>query len=157
MDIVLVMDVTSSMRPYMEMVNARLIELVDRLDEISAGDLPVEVHIGVVAYSDYADVQMTATLNLTPDRRAVRRFLGSLRPFSRGVGKNEAVFEAMAAGIEDMLWGRHSYRVLLLVGDAPPHLPDDIDTQLFQANDDPVDTPFFGRTFERNVAVICLS
>jgi hypothetical protein len=132
MDIVLVMDVTSSMKPYMDMVRDRMLRIVDDLHAIQT-DFSLETYVGIVAYRDYPDEKplfLTAALNLTRERAPVREFLESLKPFSSGRDIPEAVVEGLAAGIERMDWGEHSYRVLCLVGDAPPHEMGDLDTRV---------------------------
>lgn len=123
MDVVLVIDVTSSMGPYMQAVREKMTRIVDRLTSIPSTDFPVDVHIGVVAYRDYADARssfVTRRLDLTPDRAAVTRFLSGLSPTSVGKDKYEAVFEGLSDALEHIKWGTYSHKVMILVGDAPP-------------------------------------
>lgn len=123
MDIVLVIDVTSSMGPYMRVVREKMTRIVDRLTSIPSTDFPADVYIGVVAYRDYADARtsfVTKRLDLTSDRAAVTRFLSGLSPMSVGRDKYEAVFEGLSDAVEHMGWGSYSHRVMVLVGDAPP-------------------------------------
>ena len=154
MDVALVMDVTSSMTPYMERVRDQLITIIDQLRSLGSNDFPIRVHIGVVAYRDYADAasaSMIQVLDLSTDRIAVTQFLRGLRPFSVGVGRNEAVFEGIDAAVNRLSWGDNSYRVLMLVGDAPPHQPGDTDTKLLLAKGG-FQSPYFNRSLSSNFA-----
>jgi hypothetical protein len=157
MDIVLVIDVTSSMGPYMAAVLQKMTRIVDQLSNMGSADFPVESYIGVVAFRDYPDARdsfITKQLDLTTDRQRVHQFLADLKPFSRGEGKYEAVFEGVADGIQRMSWGRSGYRVLVLVGDAPPHKTLDAGTRQAMREGIQVDSPFFAKDFSENVATL---
>ena len=154
MDIVLVMDVTKSMGPYMRKVRQQLTDIVDRLSRMTEDGELMPVHIGVVAYRDYLDEEqtfMTKTLPLTRDRAEVVRFLNKLQPHSVGKSVNEAVFDGIAEAVYAMEWGDHSYRVLALVGDAPPHRKDDRDTRWLVEHNQPPGSEFFDKQFDENV------
>lgn len=154
MDIVLVMDVSSSMGPYMQAVKQRMTQMVDQLANLGSADFPVEARIGVVAYRDYADARTSFTtrrLDLSADRGKVSRFLAELQPASVGKDKYEAVFEGLSDAIERMSWGANSHKVMILVGDAPPH-----GFTAASAAEPGVqsDSPFFSGTFNENVRTI---
>lgn len=154
MDIVLVMDVTSSMGPYMQAVKQRMTQMVDQLASLGSADFPVEARIGVVAYRDYADARTSFTtrrLDLSTDRGKVSRFLAELQPASVGKDKYEAVFEGLSDAIERMSWGANSHKVMILVGDAPPHAftAASVPEPGVQSN-----SPFFSGTFNENVQTI---
>ncbi len=152
MDIVLVMDVTRSMRPYMERVRASMVGIIYALTDIGVKD--VDIHIGLVAYRDFADEGfsfVTKALNLTQDRGRVIRFLNELTPDSVGLAKNEAVFDGLNAAARTMSWGRHSYRVICLVGDAPPHTAHDSDTKMLRDTGRIPRSDFFGKDLDENI------
>jgi hypothetical protein len=154
MDIVLVMDVSSSMGPYMEAVKQKMTQMVNQLANLGSAEFPVEAHIGVVAYRDYADAKTSFTtklLDLTADRKNVDRFLADLQPSSVGKDKYEAVFEGLSDAIERLHWDPYSHKVMVLVGDAPP--------QGFTATAAPEagvqsNSPYFSRAFSENVKTI---
>lgn len=151
MDIVLVMDVSSSMGPYMQAVKRRMTQMVNQLASLNSADFPVEARIGVVAYRDYADARTSFTtrrLDLTTDHGKVSRFLAELQPASVGKDKYEAVFEGLSEALNRMNWGSYSHKVMVLVGDAPP--------QGFTSAAAPEpgvqsNSPFFSGTFNENV------
>ena len=156
MDVVLVIDSTRSMGPYLTRVRAHLTQIVDSLQDPRN---PVETHIGIVAFRDYEDRDVTfttKTLPLTEKRELVIEFLEQLTPAAVDPGIEEAVFEGLYEGIsgDKINWGRHSYRVMLLVGDAPPHFPGDIDTIHLLDNDIIPVSLFFDRPLERNISFI---
>jgi hypothetical protein len=153
MDLVLVMDVTGSMGPYMDQVKERLSEIVQALVKIKVAEQEAEVYVGVVAYRDYVDEKttfLTKMLNLTSSMAEVNDFLDALSPDGGG-GKHEAVDEALTQACERMNWGEHSFRVMCLVGDAPPHEADDPDVRYLRKGKVFVSSEFFGRPFEDNL------
>lgn len=154
MDIVLVMDVSSSMGPYMEAVKQKMTQMVNQLANLGSADFPVEAHIGVVGYRDYADAKTSFTtklLDLTADRKNVDRFLAQLQPSSVGKDKYEAVFEGLSDAIERIHWDPYSHKVMVLVGDAPPQgfTPAAVPDAGVQSS-----SPYFSRTFNENVKTI---
>jgi hypothetical protein len=154
MDIVLVMDVTGSMGPYMDEVKQKLTEIVQSLVQMKIGAVTPEVRVGVVAYRDYLDEKktfLTRSLDLTDRMGEVNEFLDALSPDGGG-GKNEPIDDALKEACEKMSWGRHSFRVICLVGDAPPHDADDEDTVYLRQTKAYVSSEFFGRPFEQNLA-----
>jgi uncharacterized protein YegL len=153
MDVVLVMDTTGSMGQYMNQVKARLTKIVDDLVKRKIADKEAEVHVGLVAYRDYIDEKKTylaRTLDLTTSMAEVNEFLNSLSPGGGG-GMNEAVDDALKQACERMTWGEHSFRVVCLVGDAPPHVEDDDDIRFLREQKSFVSSEFFGRKFEDNL------
>lgn len=157
MDIMLVMDCTSSMRPYMDQVRTKMLRLVRELHRIGGADSSFKTRIGVVAYRDYADHLTSFTtrlLDLTDSEQAVQEFLEELKPYSEGRGRNEAVFEGLSEALEGATWNPHSYKVLCLVGDAPPHHPDDVDTRWAQSEGIRLKSDCLGRSVEENVGRI---
>lgn len=152
MDVVLVLDVTGSMKPYMDQVNTYLERIVERL--ITYKGTKAEVRVGVVAYRDYIDDEpgsfLTRSLDLTPDMKSVNDFMGRLQPGGGGE-INEAACEALHQAALGMLWGEHSFRVMFLITDAPPHMHDDADTVYLQDNKRFVQSVFFGRKLDENL------
>lgn len=156
MDVVLVMDVTQSMGEYMEQARQRLVAIVRSLNDLEVDGPRITTRIGVVAYRDYHDRRstfQTKMLPLTEDHEQVLAFLGELEP-AGGKYTNEAVSEALANGVESMDWGAHSSRVMVLVGDAPPHTPDDKDTTLLLEAGTKIQSAYFAQPFEENAARI---
>jgi Mg-chelatase subunit ChlD len=87
---------------------------------------------GVVAYRDDDDPEfLTRVLPLTLSTHKVRRFLDQLE--ARGGGDiPEAVAAGLRAAIEKPGWRSDSRKIIVIVGDAPPH-PEELAATLASA------------------------
>jgi hypothetical protein len=76
--------------------------------------------VGLVLYKDYYEEYLTRVIPFSPDLKQIQRILDGITP--RG-GKDlpEAVYEALYDGAVKFPWEAES-RLLILIGDAPPHL-----------------------------------
>jgi hypothetical protein len=89
----------------------------------------VEIRIGLVGYRDRGDEYVTRLYDLTDD---IDSIYGQLRAFRADGGGDtpESVNQALHTALTKMSWsqGRDVYKVVFLVGDAPPHMnyPDDV-------------------------------
>ncbi len=114
-DLVFVIDTTSSMQPFLDQARTAADALVTTLSTL-IGDL----RVGVVAYRDAGDAYATKTLPLSADRYAILNFLWTLR--AEGGGD---VPESIAAGLAEAVgmasWRSNTHRVIVVIGDAPPH------------------------------------
>lgn len=157
MDVVLVIDATGSMGAYMEQVRTKLAEIVDSLGRFAKEGPNVTIHVGVVAYRDYADESstfLTKKLHLTKDLASVKTFFAdtNFRP-DGGAGRNEAVCDALYDACQ-MAWGDNSLRIVCLVGDAPPHTEDDDDIKSLKKSGKAPSSPFFGKSFGDCAAMV---
>lgn len=85
------------------------------------GDVVSSLRVGLVAYRDRGDEFETRPFDFDPDIRGVREHLFSL--FADGGGDApEAVYPAMSAALNKLSWRADSSKVLVVVGDAPPHV-----------------------------------
>jgi hypothetical protein len=117
-DLVIVIDTTSSMRPFLEGAREAADTLVSRLATIVE-----DLRVAVVAYRDAGDEYETKMLPLGGDRYAILNFLWSLRAEGGGDAP-EAVAEGLESAIRKAGWRPRSHRVVVVVGDAPPHMQD---------------------------------
>jgi len=119
LDVVFVLDATDSMGPAIEQAKKRLRQILD----VVVGLVP-NARFGVVAYKDYGDdygPDACKSMPITPDARAVGRFLDGI---TAGGGGDipEPIHEAVRiAASEKMGWDRRRKRVIILVGDSPCH------------------------------------
>jgi hypothetical protein len=121
LDVVLLLDTTGSLGTHMEVIRRRLLEMIGELGR-HIGD----VRCGVVAFKDHgdegeADSYLLRQAPLSEDLGQLERFLNdpALQP-GRGGGGAEAVECALRAA-RGMRWRRGARRVVVLVGDKPPH------------------------------------
>src|SRR5205823_4587377 len=84
----------------------------------------VRLRVAVVGYQDYGGrARPEAVHPFRADPAATRRVLDRLRVVQNAANTDaaEAVFAGLAACLERLEWRSHAARVLVLVGDAPPH------------------------------------
>ncbi len=118
-DLIFVIDATSSMQPFLAQARTAVDSMVSTLATL-VGNL----RLGVVAYRDGDDEFTTKSLPLSSDRYAILNFLWTLR--AEGGGD---VPEAVAAGLAEAIqrggWRAGTHRVVVVIGDAPPHAGDE--------------------------------
>lgn len=114
-DIVLCLDTTGSMGPYIDGVRKMLIPMMRGI--ISGYK---DWRIGMVLYRDYPpDLYITKLMPFTRDFSYFQRSLNAA--FAWGGGDiPEAVYEALYDGAVKFPWAAES-RLIILIGDAPPH------------------------------------
>jgi hypothetical protein len=81
------------------------------------------IKLALVAYRDRGDAYVTKRTDLTDDLDAVYKELMSFRAEAGGDGP-ESVNQALHEAVTKLSWSKDdkTYRVLFLVGDAPPHM-----------------------------------
>ena len=113
-DLVICLDATGSMRPYMDAIKADLIPMLkDIVEDYDS------FRIGMVFYKDYYDDYLTRIFPFTKNFNTLQRNLNAIRP-SGGGDIPEAVYEALHSGAVGFPWEAES-RIMILIGDAPPH------------------------------------
>jgi len=116
LDLVICLDTTDSMKPYIEEVKKSLSPLVRK--RVAGFE---SFRIGVVLYRDYwPDEYITMKKPVTSDIEAFDRFIKNVTVFG-GMDLPEAVYEAVHAAATEFDWKAESRQVIIL-GDAPPHL-----------------------------------
>ncbi|KPK82955.1 MAG: hypothetical protein AMJ81_08820, partial [Phycisphaerae bacterium SM23_33] len=120
LDVVLVIDATGSMSPYIEQAKKRLQSVMKVVTHLVPG-----ARFGVVAYKDYdADYGPDAVkvMKVSDDHQAVREFIGQLVATS-GADEPEPIQEALAVvtDLKRMGWRPGRKWVVILVGDSTIH------------------------------------
>jgi hypothetical protein len=116
LEIVFVFDSTSSMDPVIQSTRESLARMLEVLHA-----LVPESRVGAVTYRDNGRYEeyLTRSVPLGQDFYRSINFVHSVR--ARGGGdRPEAVFEALEVAVQQN-WQRGARRVIVLVGDAPPH------------------------------------
>jgi hypothetical protein len=82
-----------------------------------------QISMGLVAYRDRGDAYVTRIVDLNADLDSMYAQLLALAADGGGDGP-EAVNQALDAAITQMSWSQdpNAYKVIFLVGDAPPHM-----------------------------------
>ncbi|TXT57427.1 MAG: hypothetical protein BAJATHORv1_10129 [Candidatus Thorarchaeota archaeon] len=120
LDVAFVVDTTGSMKDDIKAVKDSLFDIVDKVVS-KTGDL--EFRFGIVSYRDHPPqdrTYVTKVFDFTDDIKQVHKKISSLKP-SEGGDTPEAVADGIHDARTKLSWGSEAYKVLLLVGDAPPH------------------------------------
>ena len=117
---VFVLDTTGSMGGLIQTAKEKIWSIATSM--ASAQPAP-EIRLGLVAYRDRGDTYVTRITDLTDDLDSLYATLMDYR--AEGGGDTpESVNAALAASFEQISWSSEpgTYRVVYLVGDAPPHM-----------------------------------
>jgi len=125
-DVVFVLDTTGSMGGLIQAAKEKIWSIATTM--ASAQPAPV-IRMGLVAYRDRGDAYVTRVVDLSDDLDSLYATLMDFQAAGGGDGP-ESVNQALHAAVHDISWSQdpQAYKVLFLVGDAPPHMdyPDDI-------------------------------
>ncbi|BEQ17062.1 VWA domain-containing protein [Desulfoferula mesophila] len=128
-DIVYVMDMTKSMRPFIEATLKTILDTSALLSQKMAGghDLGSNIRFGLWGYRDSETIRGIEfdTRNFTPQLQEVEAFgqtLSTVREANVGSeGFEEDVFGGVDQAILNTQWTGDALRFIVLVGDAPSH------------------------------------
>ena len=114
-DLVICLDTTGSMGPYINGVRRMLIPMLRRIIAEFTG-----YRLGLVLYRDYPpDLYITRVIPFTSDFNLFQRNLNAAVAWGGG-DIPEAVYEALYDAADKFPWAAES-RLIILIGDAPPH------------------------------------
>jgi uncharacterized protein YegL len=119
-EVVFVLDTTGSMGGLIETAKEKIWSIATTLAQ---ADQAPEIRMGLVAYRDRGDAYVTDVIDLSSD---LDTMYGRLMQFAAGGGGDtpESVNQALHDAVHRISWSQDpsSYRVVFLVGDAPPHM-----------------------------------
>jgi hypothetical protein len=125
-EVAFVLDTTGSMAGLIDGAKRKIWSLANQL---ASGQPTPSVRMALIGYRDRGDAYVTRVRDLTDDIDAV---YADLQGFAADGGGDtpESVNQALHEAVTRLAWSRDTgvYRVIFLVGDAPPHLdyPGDI-------------------------------
>ncbi len=123
---VFVLDTTGSMGGLIQAAKDKIWSIASTL--AAAEPAPI-VRVGLVAYRDRGDDYVTKVVDLSPDLDSLHTRIFQLEAQGGGDGP-ESVNLALSDAVRRIGWSHDpgTYRVIFLVGDAPPHMdyPDDV-------------------------------
>jgi Mg-chelatase subunit ChlD len=119
-EVVFVLDTTGSMSGLIRAAKEKIWSIASTLAQAEQSP---EISMGLVAYRDRGDAYVTHIVDLSSDLDSVYAKLMDFQAAGGGDAP-EAVNEALEAAIQRISWSRDpsTYRVVFLVGDAPPHM-----------------------------------
>ena len=114
------LDTTSSMSGLIQAAREKIWSIATTM--ASAQQNP-DIRMGLVAFRDRGDAYITRSYDLSNDLDSMYASLMDFRAQGGGDGP-ESVNQALHDAVHDMSWSDDSntYRVIFLVGDAPPHM-----------------------------------
>ena len=117
---VFVLDTTGSMGGLIQAAKDKIWSIASTL--AAAQPAPI-VRMGLVAYRDRGDDYVTRVVDLSPNLDSLQTELYKLEAQGGGDGP-ESVNQALSDAVQRIGWSRDpaTYRVIFLVGDAPPHM-----------------------------------
>lgn len=114
LDLVICLDTTSSMEPYIEDVKRGLVPLMEDI----TGNYS-SFRVGILLYKDYFEEYLTRSHPFSAEPAAIQRHLDAIRVWG-GRDVPEAVNEALYAALDGYAWTAEE-RLIIQVGDAPAH------------------------------------
>ena len=119
-DAVFVLDTTGSMSHLIEGAKRKIWSIANQM---ASANITPEIRLGLVGYRDRGDAYVTRRFALDGDIDAL---YGHLQSFQAGGGGDgpESVNQALHEAVTAMGWNDDPsvYKVIFLVGDAPPHM-----------------------------------
>ncbi|MFK7795633.1 MAG: VWA domain-containing protein [Gammaproteobacteria bacterium] len=119
-EVVFVLDTTGSMGALIEAAKEKIWSIASTM--ASAQTAP-EIKMGLVAYRDRGDDYVTKVIDLSSDLDSIYATLMDFKANGGGDGP-ESVNQALDEAVNKVSWSQDqdTYKVVFMVGDAPPHM-----------------------------------
>ena len=116
LDVVLVIDGTGSMKLIIDDVKAKMAQLIQSIHRL----VPI-ARVGIIVFGGKGEKMNVQPLTLSPQK--LTDFLGGIQAMGGGEWE-EDTFGACQKAITGMDWKPYAKKVVVLVGDSPPHKED---------------------------------
>ncbi len=116
LDVVLVIDGTGSMKLIIDDVKAKMAQLVQAIHRL----VPI-ARVGIVVFGGKGEKTNILPLTLSPQKMS--DFLGGIQAMGGGEWEEDTM-GAVETAIDKMDWKPYAKKVVVLVGDSPPHKED---------------------------------
>lgn len=119
-EVVFALDTTGSMGGLIHAAKEKIWSIATTMSQAQPAP---EIKLGLVAYRDRGDTYITRVIDLSEDLDSIYATLMDFRAAGGGDGP-ESVNQALYDAIHKISWSQedNTYRVVFLVGDAPPHM-----------------------------------
>lgn len=119
-EVVFALDTTGSMSGLIQAAKEKIWSIATTMAQAQPAP---EIRIGLVAYRDRGDDYVTRIVNLSSDLDTMYATLMDFQADGGGDGP-ESVNQALYEAVNNMNWSQDAkaYKVVFLVGDAPPHM-----------------------------------
>jgi Mg-chelatase subunit ChlD len=130
-EVLFVLDTTGSMGGLIAAAKEKIWSIANTL---ASADPPPHIRMGLVGYRDRGDVYVTQFSDLNEDLDGIYAQLMQFQAQGGGDGP-ESVNQALHEAVTRARWSgnRQTYRVIFLVGDAPPHMDYQDDVKYMQS------------------------
>jgi len=118
-DLAFVVDTTGSMGSFIKQAQNHMTGLLNILSKAAK----VNLRSGIVEYRDHPPEERTFITKIHPfteDLRKIQQSIDVLDPEGGGDGP-EAVYDGLSDACTKLQWRPHARRLMILIGDAPPH------------------------------------
>lgn len=124
-DVIFALDTTGSMGGLIEAAKEKIWSIATTMSQAQPAP---EIRMGLVAYRDRGDEYITKITDLSDDLDSVYATLMDFKAQGGGDGP-ESVNQALNEAVNNISWSdsNNAYKVIFLVGDAPPHMDYDND------------------------------
>ncbi len=119
-EVVFALDTTGSMGGLIQAAKEKIWSIATTMSQAKPAP---EIRMGLVAYRDRGDEYVTQVIDLSTDLDSIYAKLMDFRAAGGGDGP-ESVNQALYDAVHQVSWGqgKEAYKVVFLVGDAPPHM-----------------------------------
>jgi len=119
-DVVFVLDTTGSMGGLIAAAKEKIWSIATTL---ASSDPAPDIRMGLVAYRDRGDTYVTKVIPLSNDLDSIYANLMDFQAHGGGDGP-ESVNQALYDAVHGITWSQdpNAYKVVFLIGDAPPHM-----------------------------------
>src|SRR5258708_8118722 len=113
-----VVDTTGSLGGLIAAAQSQMIAMLEALGRAAN----INLWLGVVEYRDHPpqDTMLYEIYPLTEDLQRAQKAIRGLQAIGGGDAP-QAVLDGVAAACRELAWWKHARRLMVLVGDAPPH------------------------------------
>lgn len=118
LDVAFCVDITGSMTPFIAAARTHMVRVLDALQ----AQANVDLRVAIVGYRDHGSLELIEVYPFTASSAETKKRLDALKVVSppENTDHAEAVFSGLVACAE-LPWRPGAYRIVVLVGDAPPH------------------------------------
>jgi len=119
-EVVFVLDTTGSMGALIEAAKEKIWSIASTM---ASAQMAPEIKMGLVAYRDRGDDYVTKVIDLSSDLDSMYATLMDFQANGGGDGP-ESVNQALNEAVNKISWSQDqdTYKVVFMVGDAPPHM-----------------------------------
>jgi Mg-chelatase subunit ChlD len=130
-EVVFVLDTTSSMSGMIQAAKEKIWSIASSM--ASAQNSP-DIKMGLIAFRDRGDAYVTKLIDLSTDLDTMNASLMDFQAQGGGDGP-ESVNQALYEAVNNISWSadQQTYKVIFLIGDAPPHTDYNNDIQYAQS------------------------